>query len=145
MLAGERLKQQHRDIDVEVEAAARGQGDATRLAAALRILRRHLYLEEHLLFPPLANSGLAMPVFVMKRDHGQMWPLLEKLMAACMVGVAAGALEGDGRDLLQILQMHNPKEEAVIYPAADQLADASLQDALEKAEPPEGWRCEMAR
>lgn len=145
MQAGELLKRQHRDIDAGIEAVAHGRGDVEALARSLRVLRRHLYLEEQILFPLLVNSGLTMPVFVMKRDHGQMWPLLERLTTSCDASAALATLQDGCRELLQLLQMHNPKEEAVIYTSADQISADTLVQDLEGAELPDGWRCELAK
>lgn len=142
------LAVQHRQIDERVEAAANGTGDAKALAAALRLLREHLHVEEAALFPPLAATGLTMPVFVMLREHGEMWPLVVRLEAACGAGAAAEALRGDARTLLMQLKMHNPKEEQVLYAAADRYEpahpDASLVDAMAAARMPPGWVCKMA-
>ncbi|MBX3695164.1 MAG: hypothetical protein KF790_08325 [Steroidobacteraceae bacterium] len=54
-------------------------------------------------------------VFVMKREHGQMWPLIERLAAAC--DAAADRHAG---------------------------ADPAFMGALATASPPEGWKCEFA-
>lgn len=144
VLPGQLLKAQHRRIDTGIEGVLGGDNDLLPLREALTLLRRHVYLEEQFLFPPLASSGLGMPVFVMKREHGQMWPLMERLQMACDAGASAGTLGNDCRSLVQLLQIHNPKEEAVIYSAADQLADASLVENLDRAQPPAGWSCELA-
>ncbi|HEX7349115.1 MAG TPA: hemerythrin domain-containing protein [Rhodanobacteraceae bacterium] len=142
--ASQLLAAQHQTIDTGVKAAATG-GDTAALAASLALLRLHLYIEEALLFPPLAESGLTMPVFVMKREHGQMWPLLEALSAS---GVAADVVAKDAKQLFQLLQMHNPKEESIVYTALDRLEakrdDASLAQAISTATAPAGWRCAMA-
>lgn len=147
-LPGQVLADQHRRIDDGVRAAAEGHGESTALADALALLRAHLYAEEAVLFPLLVEAGLAMPVFVMKREHGQMWPLVESLAAACTGGTPARALAGDCRRLFQLLQMHNPKEETIVYAAADRLAaqpaGASLAADLAAARMPDGWTCEMA-
>lgn len=143
------LERQHREIDAGIIDIAGGQGTIPALAAALALLRRHIYLEEAVLFPPLEQAGLTMPIFVMQREHGQMWPLLERLEAACRAGQAADALGPDCGELLRQLQIHNPKEEQIVYAAADRLqgevGDASLVDALVAAEAPDGWACANAR
>lgn len=142
------LTVQHQQIDQPVEAGANGAGDAIALAAALKLLREHLYVEEVALFPPLAATGLTMPVFVMLREHGEMWPLIARLEAACAAGADAAALRSDARLLLMLLKMHNPKEEEVLYAAADRYEPmhpaASLIDAMAAARMPAGWMCKMA-
>lgn len=139
------LAGQHRQIDAGIRAVADGAGEPAALAESLALLRLHLYVEEALLFPPLAESGLTMPVFVMKREHGQMWPLLEALSAT---GAADAARQATARQLFQLLQMHNPKEESIVYTALDRLeaqrGDDSLARAITAAALPDAWRCAMA-
>ncbi|MBS0381045.1 MAG: hemerythrin domain-containing protein [Proteobacteria bacterium] len=147
-LPGALLAAQHRTIDAGIGGAADGTGDLSALAASLAQLRLHLYVEETLLFPPLAKSGLTMPVFVMQREHGLMWPLLQALDAACAAGQPIAALPDPARELFQLLQMHNPKEEQIVYAAADRVAagdaEGTLVKAIEGARMPEAWTCAMA-
>ena len=142
------LAAQHRQIDQGVEGIVDGTGEPPALVAALKLLREHVYAEETALFPPLAKTGLTMPVFVMQREHGQMWPLILRLEAACAAGAAADDLREDARQLLQQLKMHNPKEEQIVYTAADRYAstsaDTPLVQAMATVRMPEGWACAMA-
>ncbi len=142
------LAVQHQQIDQGVAGIVDGTGEPQALAAALRLLREHLYVEEEAVFPVLAKTGLAMPVFVMKREHGQMWPLIGRLEAACAACAAADTLREDARQLLQQLKMHNPKEEQIVYAAADRHEaahpEAPLVQAMAAARMPEGWVCAMA-
>jgi hemerythrin-like domain-containing protein len=137
------LEAQHRQIDDGLKAALRGSARGEVLADALRLLQEHIHLEEAVLFPPLERAGLTMPIFVMQREHGQMWPLIQILLAA-----DAAAVQEPGRELFQMLQVHNPKEEQILYRAADQLPqqteDGALLRALQDARMPEGWSCAMA-
>ncbi|HEU0276790.1 MAG TPA: hemerythrin domain-containing protein [Rhodanobacteraceae bacterium] len=139
---------QHHEIDQGIKAAVDGTGSPAKLGAALALLRHHLYIEEEVLFPPLAKTGLTMPVFVMKREHGQMWPLIEQLDADAKAAKPLAALHEPARQLFQLLQMHNPKEEQIVYTAADRLAtqqgDGALVHALETVRDPAGWICAMA-
>ena len=142
------LAVQHHQIDQGVAGIVDGTGKPQTLAASLKLLREHLYVEEEALFPVLAGIGLTMPVFVMKREHGQMWPLICGLEAACVAGADADSLHEDARQLLQQLKMHNPKEEQIVYAAADRYEpahpDASLVEAMAAAHMPEGWACALA-
>jgi iron-sulfur cluster repair protein YtfE (RIC family) len=142
------LANQHRQIDTGIKGIVDGGGDAAALASSLALLRLHLYVEEAILFPPLVKSGLTMPVFVMKREHGQMWPLLESLAAAGANGAPAGTLRDDCRRLYQLLQMHNPKEESIVYSTLDRLQaqhpGESFAASVAAVQPPDGWRCAMA-
>ncbi|TAL88139.1 MAG: hemerythrin domain-containing protein [Rhodanobacter sp.] len=142
------LAVQHHQIDQGVEGIVDGTGEPQALAAALKLLREHVYVEEYVLFPPLAGAGLTMPVFVMKREHGEMWPLIRGLEAACAAGVAAADLREDALMLLQRLKVHNPKEEQIVYAAADRHEsahpDAPLLQAMAAARMPEDWVCALA-
>lgn len=153
LLPSAALGVQHRTIDAGVRSAMeadKAHADAARVALidAIALLRAHLYAEEAVLFPLLVKSGLAMPVFVMKREHGQMWPLIQALGEGCAAGQPVETLQDTCRQLFQLLQMHNPKEEMIVYTAADRLAaqpdGASLANSLETARLPDGWTCAMA-
>ena len=138
------LANQHRQIDTGIKGIVDGGGDAAALASSLALLRLHLYVEEAILFPPLVKSGLTMPVFVMKREHGQMWPLLTSLSTACAAATPVAELHERARQLFQLLQIHNTKEEQIVYAAADRLDDAALAAAIGHANAPEGWVCATA-
>ena len=70
------LKQEHDEIDGEIETfiekLERGSMQPEPLTAALEALRRHIYLEEVFLFPPIREAGIVMPIFVMMREHGEL-------------------------------------------------------------------------
>lgn len=128
--AGALLEQQHRAIDDGIKPVLEGGGSLPALQEALDLLRLHLFLEEEILFPMLEQHGITMPVFVMKREHGQMWPLLQKLRGACEQGAALDSLRSDCDELFKLLQIHNGKEEQVVYTAADDIAAQGLEEPL---------------
>lgn len=141
------LEREHHEIDEGIAAFSGSSGDRQPLARAIRALRRHIYLEEAFLFPVLhqANPGLAAPVFVMLREHAQIWATLDALEC-----------EPDGdtghalcRQLASQLLHHNLKEERVLYPRADDAlppaAAERLRAFLRSGELPEGWVCIRAR
>lgn len=142
------LADQHRRIDHGIATIVDGTGKPQTLAAALELLREHLYVEEETLFPPLVETGLALPVFVMKREHGHMWPLIRSLEAACAAGAGMDDLREDAGRLLQQLNIHDPKEERIVYTAADRYdpahPDTSLVQAVAAARMPKDWVCAMA-
>ena len=143
------LEREHREIDGDIEeyvaGLAQGNSDATPLRQALHSLRRHIYLEEAFLFPPLKVGGLVMPIFVMLREHGEMWSAMETLEKLLDASADADTLRGACRELLAKLDDHNSKEEPILYPQADILIDAeaarSLHGQIESGTMPEGWRC----
>ena len=110
-------------------------------------LRRHIYLEEEFLFPPLREAGLMAPVFVMLREHGQMW----KTMDALQLELNSGEIDDASalkicHELMTQLQHHNLKEEKILYTQAEQVltasASAELTAFLDSGQLPEGWICE---
>lgn len=149
------LEQEHHDIDGGIEEYSsglkHGETDPAPLLRAMRGLRRHIYLEEEFLFPPL-KATLMMPIFVMLREHGELWDAMNGLdaMLASDTDTAADTdtLQNACRELLAKLEAHNGKEEPIIYPQADigldDEASAKLHEFLENGTMPEGWRCEKA-
>ncbi len=145
---GEWLTAQHRRIDDGVKGIVDGTGQLAALAESLALLRTHIYVEEARLFPPLVQAGLAMPVFVMQREHGEMWPRLQALAADCAAAAPIEMLREPALQLFQRLQIHSTKEEQIVYAALDRLvaesADPALTAGLEESRVPEGWTCAMA-
>lgn len=153
----EALEREHREIDEGIEAftAATPDGDGDRdrdqrpLARAIRALRRHIYLEEEFLFPPLRKAGMVAPLFVMLREHGQIWNTLDVLERQLRAGSAGSAEVLLCHQLTSQLRHHNLKEERIVYPGADRAltasASARLRAFLDSGELPEGWVCQKAR
>lgn len=144
----EALEQEHRDIDAGfgafLEGLEQGQTRVAELNRAVAALRRHIWLEEEFLFPPLREAGLFAAVLVMLREHGEIWRMMDQL---------TGKVDGDRaaalcRELLGQLEPHNDKEEAIIYPAGDTQLDEEqrqrLQNFLSSGTLPAGWICQMA-
>ncbi|HET7306052.1 MAG TPA: hemerythrin domain-containing protein [Segeticoccus sp.] len=146
------LEREHREIDGGIEEFATGlaAGDpgSTPLVRAMDALRRHIYLEEEFIFPPLAQGGMVMPIMVMKREHGEIWDAMDELDRLLADGADPDKTVGACRDLLGRLDRHNAKEEPVIYPQADATltaaAAAELHEFLATGRMPEGWVCEKA-
>lgn len=145
------LEAEHRDIDGGIEeysaGLTHGETDPTPLLKAMRGLRRHIYLEEEFLFPPL-KATLMMPIFVMLREHGELWGAMEGLETLLTTEADAKTMQNACRELLATLDSHNSKEEPIIYPQADVVLDAGasakLHDFLSSGTMPNDWRCEKA-
>lgn len=141
------LEQEHREIDAAIEAYLASPDDdeaqVEALGATMTALRRHIYLEEEFLFPPLRDAGFVAPVFVMLREHGELW----ETMGSIERQLADDPAEVPGRCkwLLSQLAMHNAKEEPVLYPHADAVlgapASAELVEFLARGSIPDGWVC----
>ncbi|HET9973517.1 MAG TPA: hemerythrin domain-containing protein [Streptosporangiaceae bacterium] len=141
------LEREHQEIDAGIAAFAAASWDRRPLGRAIGALRRHIYLEEEFLFPLLrdAEPGLAAPVFVMLREHAQIWGTLEALERAVDAGAGSG-LALRKRLTVQLLH-HNLKEEKILYPRADDLLPPAAADRLRvflgSGELPGGWACMM--
>ena len=135
------LEQEHHRIDDGIEAFL-DTGDRSRLREATEALRRHIYLEEVLVFPPLRDAGMMAPVFVMLREHGEMWRVLDRMDATDAVDELRSASD----ELVPMLQAHNGKEEPILYPQVDAVLDdelaATLREFLASGSMPHGWVCE---
>jgi len=150
------LTREHREIDAGIEefvaGAETGEVRAAPLTRAMDALRRHIYLEETILFPPLRAAGLMMPVMVMLREHGTLWDAMDAIDQALAdttsADSASSVLLDQCRQLLALLDEHNTKEEPILYTRADfDLDEAShddLADFLHSGTTPEGWSCEKA-
>jgi hemerythrin-like domain-containing protein len=132
----------HRACDAlwaAVESAADG-GDAagtlTQWQAFEEATRRHLAMEEEVLFPAFerATGMTAGPTQVMRMEHERMRGLLDQMSAAARAGAFDDVLD-HGDTLLMLTQQHNQKEEMMLYPlAAQNLANqwAGLLEQLER-------------
>jgi hemerythrin-like domain-containing protein len=147
------LEREHREIDAGIEAFTSGSraGDALSLSGAIQALRRHIYLEEEFLFPPLREDApaLSAAVQVMLREHGQMWDVLDPLEREIVTASRGETALTLCRQLVDMLSPHHLKEEEILYAAADDLltrpAEVRLRGFLAYARLPEGWSCEMAK
>jgi hemerythrin-like domain-containing protein len=146
------LEREHQQVDAGLEAflagLARGQIAPDELNAALEGLRRHIYLEERILFPPMRHTGMAMPVAVMMTEHGEIWRTMDAL-AGLVAGGDTERMRAICRLLLNQLAVHNSKEEQVIYRAADTGLEsdhaAEVADFIETGLMPDCWECLEAR
>lgn len=127
----ESLLQHHRYCDrffasaTAAAAASDWETFARQLATLEDALERHIAFEEGELFPAFEQaSGLRQgPTEVMRAEHAEMRELLAAL------GAAQPRLDPEGccaelEHLRVLLQEHNVKEEAVLYPACDQMLGA---------------------
>jgi|SRR5579875_1970389 len=146
------LEREHREIDAGIEAFSSGQAQGASaiesLTDAIRALRRHIYLEEEFLFPPMRDE-LAIPIGVMLREHGEIWRTLDALEDQLRKNGATTTVLDISRELLSQLGRHNAKEEPIFYTQADSSltpsAAARLRAFLDTGQMPDGWVCEAAR
>ncbi len=148
----EALKREHREIDEDIQifvsGITDGEDQVSSLRRAMAALRRHIYLEEVFLFPPLKAAGMIGPIFVMLREHGEMWRTMDSLELELRNNVADESMRARCATLMAELAAHNFKEEQILYSQADGIlsADASdgLKDFIAAGATPEGWVCAQA-
>ncbi len=124
---------------------ASGRVDGAPFEEALKILHRHIYVEEEILFPAVEAQGLGGPVAVMLQEHGEIWRLLNLIQELIVGGAPPAEVENSLTAVRGVLGEHNVKEEQILYPSADQLLAgpglaATLQRIKEERQP-ESWAC----
>jgi hemerythrin-like domain-containing protein len=89
-----------------------------------------------------------MPIFVMMREHGQLWRTMDALTDLLADSNDTGRLADTCTQLLDQLHQHNSKEEPIIYPSADTAlplqTSAELTRFIETGRAPDGWMCQQA-
>ncbi|MEO6907386.1 MAG: hemerythrin domain-containing protein [Abditibacteriaceae bacterium] len=137
------LELEHRQIDGGIETFTSQPTDTAPLFKATEALRRHIYLEEAFLFPPLREAGLMMPILVMIREHGEIWQAMDRVEELLNADAENDVVMEACRELARLQDKHNEKEEPIIYSQADQklgFEDATqLVAYLESSTLPEGW------
>lgn len=146
------LTREHREIDNGIEAFLekldRGSVQPELLSAALEALHRHIYLEEVFLFPPIREAGMVMPIFVMLREHGELWRTIDTLGDLLADRNDRQRLADTCGQLMEQLHQHNSKEEPIIYAHADTdlppQTSAELTRFIQTGRTPDGWACQHA-
>jgi hemerythrin-like domain-containing protein len=120
-------------LEDAAKLAASGQfGDARRRFAELDDgLRRHIRLEEDVLFPVFERRGRmgSGPVHVMLMEHRAIEATMTRMKAA-LAEDAAGPFAEAREDLLAVLGPHNEKEERILYPTTDDSLSSDELGAL---------------
>lgn len=147
---------EHHEIDAAIEEylADTTSSDPVRrtrpLLKAMEALRRHIYLEEEIVFPRLPEQELMMALMVMRREHGQLWRQMDDLAAILADPSAETAgIDAACTEILTLLEKHNSKEEPIIYPHMDASLTSEEQARIrwlfESGTLPEGWICDALR
>lgn len=92
------------------------------LDAFVTEIESHFHYEENVLFPALqrVQPMASQPVAVMLSEHEQIREFIKDLRSA-VDGQRSDEVDGLAQTLMFVIQQHNAKEEAVLYPLADQL------------------------
>jgi hemerythrin-like domain-containing protein len=132
------MTRDHAACDASLERAADAAHSADwpalqrEAGAFLAHIARHIELEEDLLFPAFEQStGMSSggPTETMRSEHVQMQPLFAQMRDAATAKDAAGYL-GAAQAMQEILQLHNMKEEQMMYPMLDQSLGAQAAAAM---------------
>ncbi|MCL4342542.1 MAG: hemerythrin domain-containing protein [Candidatus Thermoplasmatota archaeon] len=138
-----------RDHDLEhgklVEARIsmiRGQLDKDSFLEFVNNIRRHIYIEEEIIFPDLIglDSNLKGPISGLEMEHASLWMLMDRILEE----TASGEVRKSPKyldEMERILAVHNAVESTNIYP---KIKDERVPN-LEQAALPEGWICRRLR
>lgn len=139
------LEAEHRSIDQDITRFSKGEMSAEEFRESMDLLRRHIYVEEAMMFPQLREAGLVMPIMVMEREHGEIWSVLDALEAAITHGSAGTEVISELQALTTLLENHNAKEEPIVYPVANTALSSYdttvIKDFLVAGTMPYGWAC----
>lgn len=137
------LQTDHRRLDGLWEEYQRGLRSGnlaeaqTRFAEFALGLRRHIRMEENVLFPAFEErSGMRGmgPTAVMRSEHREIQALLEGIMGALAgagdSAAAPRAVQEQAEALYALLQSHDDKEESVLYPMSDRMLGERERDDL---------------
>lgn len=144
-VVGQVLEHDHHAIDAEFarfrEGLERGEWLREPFERAAEALRHHIFVEEEALFPILRVGGLVAPVFVMLREHAEIWQALDAIEAEA--GMDSTRALSAMATMISVLGPHNSKEEQILYPASGQVLDPkdteAVRLAFEEGKRPEGW------
>ncbi len=144
-VVGQVLEHDHHAIDAEFarfrEGLERGEWLREPFERAAEALRHHIFVEEEALFPVLRVGGLVGPVFVMLREHAEIWQALDAIEAE--VGRDTTRALAAMASMIAVLEPHNSKEEQILYPASGQVLNADdtegVRLAFEQGKRPGGW------
>lgn len=107
----EALEREHVEIDDGIEGFLNPDAEVAdrihQLTSAFAALRRHIYLEEEFLFPPMRAAGLFGPIMVMLREHGDLWKLMDVLEREAGQDPDTPEVFDLCRNLIRILEAHN--------------------------------------
>lgn len=142
----ELLTEQHHLIKAGIHGLVDGSGSREELRESVLLLRKHIYGEETALFPVLdRDQRYWMALAQMRWEHGDMWPHIE----ACIDLLDKNAWLDDfipaASTLLNLLHIHDPKEEEGLYAAAHLYQSGkdgpALAELFATPDLPSGWRC----
>ena len=122
-------------LDTVLKDSIKGVVDRESIAKVTEMLRRHIYIEEEILFPKLPSDN-DKDVEFLEVQHGEVFRFLKSLNSSNN----ADLIKDISKKLLDLLIEHNAFEESFIYGNFEKL-DAAF---IEKITFPVGWKCRYA-
>ena len=130
------------------EGLEKGQVQPELFRQAVGALLDHMYVEEELLFPMMAE-GLATPIADLREEHGYIWELVDEIRAFLGGTFEERDLRALSARLVHLLAAHSTVEDLGIYPdLVAHLGPARAHTLLTEAErsrAPRGWVCAARR
>lgn len=133
------LTHDHRDCDhrlADVESALMKKDWNTAMQcweSFCQDIERHFMSEEDILFPAIEEftGSTDGPTEVMRREHDAMRALMSELASALERRVEKDSM-GVLDTLVTMIQLHNVKEEQVLYPMADRFLQARREGLMDR-------------
>ena len=122
-------------LDTVLKDSIKGVVDRESIAKVTEMLRRHIYIEEEILFPALPSDN-DKDIEFLEVQHGEVFRFLKSLNS----NNNADLIKDISKKLLDLLIEHNAFEESFIYGNFEKL-DAAF---IEKITFPVGWKCRYA-
>ena len=122
-------------LDTVLKDSIKGVLDSESIAKVTEMLRRHIYIEEEILFPALPSDN-DKDIEFLEVQHGEVFRFLKSLNS----NNNADLIKDISKKLLDLLIEHNAFEESFIYGNFEKL-DAAF---IEKITFPVGWKCRYA-
>ena len=116
--------------------SSKGKLDKNTVQEIGSMLRRHIFIEEAILFPELSPE-MYNDMEYLEKEHGDVFMVLDSMANQMDEEKIRKSL----KDLLTILLEHNSYEESFIYNFFSK-KDAALLEAVKAA--PENWKCRFA-
>lgn len=123
-------------LDIVLKDSIKGVVDRESIAKVTEMLKRHIYIEEEILFPTLPSDN-NKDVEFLEMQHGEVFRFLKSLNSN---NNNADLIKYISKNLLDLLIEHNAFEESFIYGNFEKM-DASF---IEKITFPIGWKCRYA-
>ena len=122
-------------LDTVLKDSIKGVVDSESIAKVTEMLRRHIYIEEEILFPALPSDN-DKDIEFLEVQHGEVFRFLKSLNS----NNNADLIKDISKKLVDLLIEHNAFEESFIYGNFEKL-DAAF---IEKITFPVGWKCRYA-